>query len=72
MGTEVLFLVSEDTAEGGFLAAAPAAGIYTQADDWESLKAVVADAVRCHFDQADLPVHISLHLVVKDEEFVLK
>ena len=63
--TEIIFEVTE-AVEGGYDARALGYGIFTQGDDWEDLKAMVRDAVRCHFYEDDPPKIIRLHLV-KDE-----
>jgi hypothetical protein len=47
--TEIIFLVEED-AEGGYTAQALDEAIFTEADDLETLKIMVKDAVHCHFD----------------------
>ena len=63
---EIVFIV-EEAPEGGYTARALGASIFTEADDLESLRHEVIDAVHCHF--ADEPHHprlIRLHLV-KDE-----
>jgi hypothetical protein len=66
--TEIIFLVEED-AEGGYRATALEEAIFTEADDLETLKIMVKDAVHCHFDTlADRPKIIRLH-IVKDEVF---
>ena len=44
--------------------------IFTQGDDWEDLKAMVRDAVACHFDDGAEPRVIRLHFV-KDEAIAL-
>ena len=62
MAKEVLFLV-EDAAEGGYIARALGYSIFTEADTWEDLKSAIRDAVRCHFDEGDLPDLIRLHAV---------
>ncbi len=59
---ELLFLV-EEAAEGGWIARAAGEAIFTEADDLESLEAAVRDAVACHFDEADAPQVIRLHIV---------
>lgn len=64
-GTEIIFEV-EESAEGGYEARALGFSIYTQADSLDELKAMVQDAVRCHFDPESAPRLIRLHLV-KDE-----
>ena len=63
--TEVTFLVEEDP-EGGFVARAFGHAVFTQADTVDELHAMVRDAVRCHFDEADRPKLIRLHFV-RDE-----
>lgn len=64
--TEILFVVEEDP-EGGFSARAVEQSIFTQADDLDSLKHMVRDAVRCHFPDEKLrPKLIRLHYV-RDE-----
>ena len=62
MAKEVLFLV-EDAVEGGYIARALGYSIFTEADSWEDLKSAIRDAVRCHFDEGDLPDLIRLHAV---------
>ena len=62
MAKEVLFLV-EDAVEGGYVARASDYSIFTEADSWEDLKSAIRDAVRCHFDEGDLPDVIRLHAV---------
>ena len=62
---EVIFLV-EDAPEGGFEARALGYSIYTQAETIEELREMVRDAVRCHFDEGDLPRVIRLHLVKEE------
>ncbi len=63
--SEIVFEVLESP-EGGYEARALGQAIFTEADDMEKLKAMVQDAVRCHFDEADRPKLIRLHLV-RDE-----
>lgn len=45
---EIIFEVTE-APEGGFDARALGHSIFTQGEDWADLKAMVIDAVRCHF-----------------------
>lgn len=59
---EVIFLVSE-APEGGYTARALGYSIFTEADTWAELTAAVQEAVACHFDRADAPRMIRLHLV---------
>jgi len=62
---EVIFSVQE-SAEGGYEAKALGFPIFTQGETLEELRAMVLDAVRCHFDEVQRPRIVRLHLV-KDE-----
>ncbi|HLL16787.1 MAG TPA: hypothetical protein VK388_17140 [Pyrinomonadaceae bacterium] len=59
---ELIFLV-EDAPEGGYTARALGVSIFTEADDLNSLRESVRDAVRCHFDEGQGPKIIRLHFV---------
>ena len=59
---ELIFLV-EDAPEGGYTARALGQSIFTEADDLDSLRERVRDAVRCHFDDNQSPRLIRLHFV---------
>ena len=63
--SEIIFEVTE-AIEGGYDARALGYGIFTQGEDWNDLKAMVKDAVECHFDDGAAPKIIRLHFV-KDE-----
>lgn len=63
MPKEVTFAVQEDLESGGYCARALGYGIFTQAEDWKELKAMVRDAVECHFDPEERPKLINLHFV---------
>jgi hypothetical protein len=63
--SELVFAV-EEAPEGGYVARALGETIITEADDLESLREMVRDAVRCHFDEDDRPRVVRLHLV-RDE-----
>jgi hypothetical protein len=67
--SEIIFLV-EESLEGGWEAKALGHSIYTEAETLEELKEAVRDAVRCHFDEEDLPRMIRLH-VVRDEILIV-
>lgn len=62
---EIIFLV-EESLDGGFEAKALGHAIYSEAETLDELREEVRDAVRCHFEEADLPRVIRLHMV-KDE-----
>ena len=66
---EIIFLV-EESLEGGWEAKALGHSIYTEAETLEELKEAVRDAVRCHFEEENLPRMIRLH-VVRDEVLIL-
>ena len=63
--TEIIFEVTE-AVEGGFDARALGYSIFTQGEDWADLKAMVKDAVLCHFGDGSEPKVARLHFV-KDE-----
>jgi len=69
MAREIIFLV-EESPEGGYEARALGYSIYTEGETFEELRRMVADAVQCHFEEADMPQVIRLHLV-KDEVIAL-
>jgi len=59
---EIIFMV-EEAPEGGFTARALGESIFTEADTREELQAQVRDAVRCHFENGNMPRIIRLHFV---------
>ncbi len=63
--SEVIFLVEEDPEEG-YTARALGESIFTQAETLEELRAMVLDAVQCHFEEESRPKVIRLH-IVRDE-----
>ncbi len=67
MNTEIIFTVQESP-EGGYEASSLSHSIYTEADTLEELRAMVRDAVICHFDDGARPRLIRLHFV-KEEVF---
>lgn len=62
---EIIFLV-EDAVEGGYNARALGESIFTEADDLESLRANLREAVECHFEPEEKPKMIRL-LFVSEE-----
>ena len=67
--SEVIFEVSEDEVEGGYVATALGHAIATQGETLEELRDMVRDAVRCHFGDGaagPMPKIIRLHFV-RDE-----
>ena len=65
MASEIIFTVTESL-DGGYEAQAVGHSIYTQCDKYSELPATLRDAVRCHFNEDELPSFIRIHLV-KDE-----
>ena len=64
--TKIIFEITE-ACEGGYDAKALGHSIFTQGEDWNDLKAMVRDAVLCHFDDImPRPKLIRLHFV-RDE-----
>jgi hypothetical protein len=58
---EIIFLV-EEAPEGGFIARALGASIFTEADDLASLETNVRDAIRCYFEnESEMPRVVRLH-----------
>ena len=62
MDREIIFLVEEDI-DGGYTAHALGHSIFTEADTWDELRKAVQDAVRCHFDTAERPAVVRMHMV---------
>jgi hypothetical protein len=65
--SEIIFIV-EDAPEGGLVARAVGEGIFTQAANIDELRDRIRDAVRCHFDEGNVPKLIRMHFV-RDEVF---
>jgi hypothetical protein len=64
--SEIIFEVRE-AEQGGLWARALGYSIFTQGEDWNDLRAMVKDAVTCHFANArERPKIIRLHYV-RDE-----
>lgn len=62
---EIIFL-AEEAPEGGYTARALGHSIFTEGEDLNEIRSNVRDAVRCHFEDKDMPRVIRLH-IVKDE-----
>jgi hypothetical protein len=65
MPDEIIFTVVESP-EGGYEARALSASIFTEADSLDELRAMVRDAVECHFEEPERPAMIRLHFL-RDE-----
>lgn len=67
--SEIIFEVTEDEVDGGYVATALGHAIATQGDTLEELREMVRDAVQCHFGDGlpgKIPKVIRLHSV-RDE-----
>lgn len=62
---EIVFSVTQE-ADGGFVAECLSQDIFTQADDWQTLRVNVREAVSAFFFDCPKPTAIRLHLV-RDE-----
>ena len=69
MENEIIFMIEED-ALSGYTAHALGHSIFTEAEDLETLKDSIREAVKCHFVEQDRPRIIRLHYV-KDEVIAL-
>ena len=70
--SEIIFEVREDEVDGGYVASALGYGIHTEGETLEELRAMVKDAVHCHFDdEASMPAIIRLHFV-RDEVLAVR
>jgi hypothetical protein len=65
MDTELIFVV-EEAPEGGYVAKALGESIFSEADDMDTLKTNVREAVLCHFDEGKVPSIIRLHFVKEE------
>ena len=62
--SEIIFQITEDDTDGGFIARALGHSIVTEADTFEELRAKVREAALCHFDEGKAPTAIRLHRVI--------
>jgi len=62
---EIVFSITQE-ADGGYVAECLSHDIVTEADDWESLRVNVSEAVGAYFFDQPKPNSIRLHLV-RDE-----
>lgn len=54
MDKEIIFLV-EEAPEGGYVARALGYSIFTEGDTLDAIREEIKDAVRCHFDEKQIP-----------------
>lgn len=65
MNSEIIFVV-EESPEGGYAARALGESIFTEAEDIDSLKLNVREAVLTHFEGNNMPSIIRLHFVKEE------
>jgi len=58
--SEIIFVV-ESSDEGGYAAKALGHSIYTEGETLDELKENVKDAIKCHFDEKDIPHRYPFH-----------
>lgn len=66
---EIIFII-EEAPEGGYTAKALGESIFTEADTIAELKAMIKDAVICHFEKSKHPKIVRLHYI-KEETFAI-
>lgn len=66
---EIIFII-EESLEGGYEARALETSIHTEADNLAELKNSIKDAVKCHYNEKEMPRIIRLHFV-KEEVITL-
>lgn len=67
---EIIFYI-EESEDGGYIAKAVNYSIFTQGDDIDSLKLNIADAVKCHFDDCEIPKIARLHFNLKKSDLII-
>jgi hypothetical protein len=59
---EIIFMV-EEAPEGGYTAYALGHSIFTEGENLDELRHNVREAVRCHFEEKNMPRVARLHIV---------
>ena len=65
MVNEIIFTITESL-DGGYEAQAVGHSIFTQSDSYTELSETLRDAVKCHFNDGQVPALIRMHFV-RDE-----
>ncbi len=65
MDKEIIFLV-EEAPEGGYVARALGYSIFTEGDTLDAIREEIKDAVRCHFDEKQIPRVVRLHFIKEE------
>lgn len=63
--SELIFLV-EESFDGGFEARCLGIPIFTEGENLTELKKNVIDAVKCHFEENEIPRVVRLHFVKEE------
>lgn len=66
---EVIFIINESL-DGGYEAESVGFPIFTEGESYDEVKFNIREAVKCHFEEEEMPQIIRLHLV-KDEVLAL-
>ena len=72
MDEDILEFIVQKQPDGGYLAQSMGACIITEADDLESLRREICDAVCCHFEDDCKPANVKLRFVEVVSEELLK
>jgi len=64
---EIVFEITQES-DGGYCAECLTESIFTEADDWDSLRKNVREAVAAYYFDGRMPERVRLHLV-RDEVF---
>jgi predicted RNase H-like HicB family nuclease len=56
---EIVFIV-EESQDGGYFAKAVDHSIVTQGETIEEIRAMISDAVRCHFVKEEMPAYVQV------------
>lgn len=62
---EIVFLV-EESLDGGYEAKAAGFPIFTQGETVEEVKKNILDAVRCHFEDGEVPSYIYVRFLKEE------
>ena len=62
MISEIIFTITESF-DGGYEAQAVGYSIFTQSDSYAELPEILRDAVKCHFDEGQVPSLIRMQFV---------
>lgn len=65
-----IIVVIEESPEGGYSARAMGYSIFTDAESLDEIRENIKDAIKCHFDEKEMPKLLRLHFV-RDEVFTI-